>query len=59
VGVGDGDTHELRPGVLYCPDQGEAHFLRAESELQLICVFSPPLKGSESHSAGGKWQSSY
>lgn len=40
----------LVPGVLYAPDRGEAHQLRAGAEgLELVCVFNPPLTGDENH----------
>jgi L-ectoine synthase len=52
VSLVDGPTHELRPGVIYSPGQGEPHFLRAQTELHLVCVFSPPLEGTERHVLG-------
>jgi L-ectoine synthase len=45
-----GGTVDLRPGVLYAPDRGEAHRLRAGADgLELVCVFNPPLTGAENH----------
>jgi L-ectoine synthase len=48
----DGATHKLEPGVLYALDQHDAHFLIADpdSDLRLVCVFSPALRGDEVHS---------
>jgi L-ectoine synthase len=48
----DGTSHPLRPGTLYALDQHDAHFLIADpdSDLRLVCVFSPALRGDERHS---------
>jgi L-ectoine synthase len=45
-----GRTVALTPGVLYAPDRGEEHILRAGPDgLELVCVFNPPLTGAENH----------
>jgi L-ectoine synthase len=49
----DGTKYPLRPGVMYCLDKHDAHHLRAFTDLRLICVFTPPLKGPESHAWAG------
>jgi L-ectoine synthase len=59
VVVDDGPVHRLEPGVLYCPERGEKHCLRAETELHLVCVFSPALEGTERHSLSLDGHSSY
>ncbi|MGX7829473.1 ectoine synthase [Actinokineospora sp. 24-640] len=48
----DGNTFPLTPGTLYALDQHDAHFLIADpdSDLRLVCVFSPALRGDEVHS---------
>jgi L-ectoine synthase len=45
------DVHRIEPGVLYALDQHDAHYLVAdpESDMELICVFNPPLQGDEVH----------
>ncbi|CRK58153.1 L-ectoine synthase [Alloactinosynnema sp. L-07] len=47
----DGNSHPIEPGTLYALDQHDAHFLVAapDSDLRLVCVFSPALKGDEIH----------
>jgi len=48
----DGDvSHIIEPGVIYALDQYDAHFLIAdpETDLELVCVFNPPLQGNERH----------
>lgn len=48
VTVGD-KVLEITPGTLYAPDQGEAHTLASATGMRLICVFNPPLQGTENH----------
>jgi len=47
----DGNSHPIRPGTMYALDHNDAHFLVAapEADLRLVCVFSPALRGNESH----------
>lgn len=44
-----GRVFEIRPGTMYALDQHDKHYLVAKEDLQLVCVFFPPLKGQESH----------
>ncbi|MBO88989.1 MAG: L-ectoine synthase [Rickettsiales bacterium] len=46
-------THNISPGTIYALDQHDAHILRSETKLELICVFNPALKGSEQREPGG------
>jgi L-ectoine synthase len=48
-----GTRHRLRPGSVYALDRHDAHTLRVESDLRLVCVFTPPLTGAERHVGGG------
>lgn len=45
----EGGRHDLVPGTLYAPDQGEEHTLTSAEGMRLICVFSPALTGDENH----------
>lgn len=47
----DGNSHPIEPGTLYALDRHDAHFLVAapDSDLRLVCVFTPALKGEEIH----------
>ncbi len=47
-----GVAHRIAPGVLYALDQHDPHFLVAgpATDLRLICVFTPALRGDERHS---------
>jgi len=46
-----GVDHPISPGVLYALDQHDAHHLVAgpDTDLRLICVFTPALQGDEAH----------
>lgn len=50
-----GETHAIRPGVMYALDQHDRHTLRAEEELVMACVFNPPVTGNEVHRADGSY----
>jgi len=50
-----GQTHEIRPGVMYALDQHDKHILRAEEELVMACCFNPPVTGNEVHQADGSY----
>ena len=51
--VADGKVHAISPGTIYILDQHDAHILRAETEMVMACVFTPPLHGTEVHDADG------
>ena len=51
--------YPIVPGCLYALDGREKHFLRAQTDLRLICVFNPPLRGDEKHQLDGARASSY
>jgi L-ectoine synthase len=57
----NGNRHEIKPGTLYALDQRDPHQLVAapEEDLRLVCVFSPALKGDESHRLDGDGFSHY
>ncbi len=47
------ETHPVRPGTFYCLDGHERHELRADTDLRMMCVFTPPLTGGEVHDEEG------
>jgi L-ectoine synthase len=51
--VADGRKYAIRPGVMYALYRHDEHYLRARSELKLVCVFNPPLTGREVHDDEG------
>jgi len=50
-----GETHAIRPGVMYALDQHDRHTLRADDELVMACVFNPPVTGREVHREDGSY----
>ncbi|RJE90245.1 ectoine synthase [Paenibacillus sp. 1011MAR3C5] len=48
-----GKTYPISPGMLYALDGHEKHLLRARSQLRMVCVFNPPLTGTEVHDQDG------
>jgi L-ectoine synthase len=53
--LGTGETHELRPGVLYLLDQHDRHVVRPRTDILTACVFNPPVTGKEVHDASGAY----
>lgn len=54
--LGTGETHELKPGVMYSLNEHDKHILRASKKgLRMICVFSPALIGPEVHQEDGSY----
>jgi L-ectoine synthase len=51
--LADGKVWPIRPGTVYILDKHDEHLLRATTELELACVFNPPLHGREVHDADG------
>lgn len=51
----EGPHYKIRPGTLYALDRHERHILRAQTDLRMICVFNPPLKGDEVHDDDGAY----
>lgn len=51
--IDDGRIHPIRPGVFYALNKHDKHYLRAKSQLRMMCVFNPPLTGKEVHDEQG------
>ena len=51
-----GTTHLIQPGTVYALDQNDRHTLKAVTEMQLACVFNPPITGKEVHNAEGAYE---
>jgi L-ectoine synthase len=47
--------HPLTPGTLYVLDGHERHRVDAETDLRVLCVFTPPVTGTEVHDANGAY----
>jgi L-ectoine synthase len=53
--LGTGETHELRPGVLYALNENDEHIVRPETDILTACVFNPPVTGGEVHDEDGAY----
>ena len=56
--VKNNTEHAIYPGVLYALNDNDLHILKAETEIRTICVFNPPLTGSEVHDESGSYPAS-
>jgi len=56
-----GNSYRITPGVMYALDQHDAHYLIAspDTDLRLICMFTPALRGDEVHSLDAASASAY
>jgi L-ectoine synthase len=50
-----GHVHRIGPGTIYLLDQNDRHTVRAEEDLRMVCVFNPPVTGSETHDEDGAY----
>lgn len=50
-----GQYWSIHPGMCYVLDSHDPHYFEALEETVLICVFNPPLVGSEIHDANGSY----
>lgn len=54
--LGTGETHQIRPGVMYALNLHDHHTVRAEGEdLVMACCFNPPVTGKEVHREDGSY----
>jgi len=54
VDVATGETFAIRPGTIYALDKHDEHIIRATTgDLHLVCVFNPPVAGTETHNDEG------
>lgn len=54
--LASGKRHAISPGTIYILDKHDKHILRAFEEMQMACVFNPPLIGREVHNAEGAYE---
>lgn len=50
-----GEVFEIRAGTVYALDQHDAHVLRATTRMRMVCVFNPPVTGTEVHDETGAY----
>lgn len=54
-----GKVHPIRRGTMYALNKHDKHYLTAKTDMRLVSVFNPPLKGHERHSLAAGASSSY
>ncbi len=54
-----GKVFPITVGTMYALDKHDKHYLRATTTMRLVCIFSPALKGNESHNVTDSKESSY
>ena len=50
-----GAVHRLAPGTMYALDRHDRHRIDADTDLRIVCVFSPALVGPETHDEDGSY----
>lgn len=51
--VDSGEVYPIEAGTIYALDGHEKHYLRAHTQMRMVCVFNPPLTGKEVHDEKG------
>jgi L-ectoine synthase len=51
--IESGKIYPIEAGTLYALNGHEKHYLRARTEMRMVCVFNPPLTGREVHDEKG------
>lgn len=54
--VADGKKYPIKPGTVYVLDKHDKHVLRAFEEMEMACVFNPPVTGKEVHNKDGAYE---
>lgn len=57
--LSDGRVYHIKPGTIYALDKNDRHYLRATTQMRLVCVFIPALLGPESHLLSDNQSSCY
>jgi L-ectoine synthase len=50
-----GEQWRILPGMAYVLDKHDAHTFQGLTDVVLVCVFNPPLKGKEVHKEDGSY----
>ncbi|GGC99799.1 L-ectoine synthase [Thalassobacillus devorans] len=51
--VKDGKVWPIEKDTIYVLDQNDEHYLRAKTDMRMVCVFNPPITGQETHDENG------
>lgn len=52
----NGEVYKIKAGSVYLLNGNERHWLRARTTMRMVCVFNPPVTGSEKHDADGAYR---
>ncbi|MFW0784625.1 ectoine synthase [Gordonia sp. CPCC 206044] len=50
---GTGKTYPLAPGTMYLLNEHDDHQVTADTQMRMLCVFNPPVVGTEVHDENG------
>ncbi|MFT2112738.1 ectoine synthase [Marinomonas sp. 2405UD68-3] len=53
--IESGIIHRIEPGTCYVLDKHDRHNLCADEDITVLCVFTPPLTGQETHDESGSY----
>ncbi|AOM82994.1 ectoine synthase [Salisediminibacterium beveridgei] len=53
--LADNKIHKIEAGTVYALDQNDEHLLRANTDMRMVCVFNPPVTGTEMHDKDGSY----
>ena len=53
--LASGAVHRLAPGTMYALDRHDRHRIDADTDMRIVCVFSPALVGPETHDEDGSY----
>jgi len=51
----NGNVYPIKAGSVYLLNGNERHWLRARTTMRMVCVFNPPVTGSEVHDRDGAY----
>lgn len=51
--IATGEVFEIEDGTMYALNGHERHYLTADEEMRMVCVFNPPVVGPEVHDENG------
>lgn len=51
--IRDQKVWPIKKDVLYALDENDEHLLRAHTDMRMVCVFNPPISGTEIHDEDG------
>ncbi|MDE5414845.1 MULTISPECIES: ectoine synthase [Alkalihalobacterium] len=51
--LSDNKIHPISANMIYALDKHDEHLLRANTDMRMVCVFNPPITGTETHDENG------